>query len=143
MNVRIDQVTWGQRQRELLAIRHAVFVHEQGVPLKLEHDEHDRHALHLLASTPAGQAVGTARMLADGRIGRMAVLPAWRRQGIGGRMLLQLVDIARGRDMQRVFLHAQCAAESFYQRFGFRAEGARFLEAGIEHQRMRLDLGLD
>ena len=143
MKLLIDQVTWQQHRRDLLAIRHAVFVHEQGVPWAMEHDEHDRRALHLLASTGTGQPVGTARMLPDGRIGRMAVLPAWRRQGVGSRMLLELIDIARTRDMRMVFLNAQCEAESFYRQFDFRAEGARFLEAGIEHQRMRLDLGLN
>jgi predicted GNAT family N-acyltransferase len=33
-------------------------------------------------------------------------------------------------------LHAQTHALGFYERYGFRAEGAEFIEAGIPHFRM-------
>ena len=63
----------------LSAIRRAVFIIEQQVPEALEWDDDDAAATHLLAIDPAsGEAVGTARILPDGRIGRMAVLPSWR-----------------------------------------------------------------
>jgi predicted GNAT family N-acyltransferase len=54
------------------AIREAVFIQEQGVPAELEWDGSDAQATHLLAIEPGGQAVGTARLLPDGRLGRMA-----------------------------------------------------------------------
>jgi predicted GNAT family N-acyltransferase len=39
--------------------------------------------------------------------------------------------------MTQVVLNAQTHALGFYQRHGFVAEGGVFLDAGIEHRRMR------
>lgn len=138
MEVAIDSIDWDAGQAELLAVRYAVFVDEQGVPKELEHDEHDHRALHLIARAADGTAVGTARMLPDGHIGRMAVLPAWRRQGVGSALLSELIRIAGDRGIHGLFLNAQCEADSFYRRFGFVAEGEVFLDAGITHRRMIL-----
>jgi len=138
MEFAIDSIDWDPGQAELLSIRYAVFVDEQGVPKELEQDEHDHRALHLIARTADGRPVGTARMLRDGHIGRMAVLPAWRRHGIGSALLRALIRIAGDRGVRGPFLNAQCEAESFYRRFGFVAEGEVFLDAGIKHRRMIL-----
>jgi predicted GNAT family N-acyltransferase len=108
------------------------------VPEALERDEHDADAIHLLASDDAGRAIATARLLRDGHIGRMAVLPDMRNRGIGSRLLTRLLDLAAERDMATVFLHAQCQAEPFYARLGFTAEGEVFKDAGIDHRYMRL-----
>jgi predicted GNAT family N-acyltransferase len=141
LKVLITPADWGRRQQELLRIRFAVFVDEQGVPPELEHDEHDHHALHLIAMAADGTPVATARMLPDGHIGRMAVLPTWRGQGIGTAMLRDLIALAAERGIGHLFLNAQCEAESFYRRLGFQAEGGIFQDAGIDHRRMTLQLG--
>lgn len=138
----IQIVDWHSASTQLMAVRVAVFVEEQGVPPELEQDEHDAGALHLLATTADGRAVGTARMLADGHIGRVAVLPRWRRRGLGTRLLKRLVDLARDRGLDGVFLHAQCRAESFYRGLDFVAEGDVFDDAGIDHRCMRRPLHL-
>ena len=143
MNTVIRQVDWSTHGQALLAVRHAVFVEEQGVPIELEHDAHDADALHLLVSDPQGTPVATARMLADGHIGRLAVLPPWRGRGIGSRLLRELLGIAAARGHKEVFLHAQCEAESFYRRFGFQAQGEIFDDAGIDHRKMVIHLGID
>ena len=140
MEWQIEQVDWQAHREELLRIRYRVFVDEQGVPAELEHDEHDSGAMHLLARTAGKIPVATARMLGDGHIGRMAVLPAWRRHGIGSALLRKLIGIAHHRGMSQVHLHAQCHAESFYRRLGFVAEGEVFPDAGIDHRRMNLRL---
>ncbi len=134
---------WEEWHTDLLRIRYRVFVDEQGVPQELEHDTHDPTALHLLAWSADQEAVATARLLTDGQIGRLAVLPAWRRQGIGGALLSELIRIAGARGRGSVFLHAQYAAESFYRRFGFVTAGEVFEEAGIQHRRMQLSLAAD
>ena len=117
-------------------IRERVFIQEQQVPVELEWDNADQDALHLIAVAENGERVGTARMLANGHIGRMAILQKWRGQGAGSALLATLLNIARERKLPRVFLHAQCSALAFYSRFGFRAEGEPFMDAGIPHQAM-------
>lgn len=127
---------WGFARAQAAPIREAVFVHEQGVPVEMEWDEFDSVSTHAIAWQGQGSqrfAVGTARLLPDGHIGRMAVLKAHRGQGIGAAMLKALLAAAAEKGMPRVVLHAQCHAEAFYRRFGFEAEGETFLEAGILH----------
>ena len=127
---------WPTEQSALLTIRIAVFVEEQGVPLDLEHDEHDALATHLLAADEHGERIGTAHLLSSGHIGRIAVLAAHRGRGIGSALLLELLRLAHQRGLREVFLNAQCSAESFYERHGFVREGEIFVDAGIDHVRM-------
>ncbi|MGB5734344.1 MAG: GNAT family N-acetyltransferase [Thiohalocapsa sp.] len=139
----IRRANWEQDQEALRNLRQAVFVREQGVPEALEWDGRDDDSLHLIAEAGDGMAVGTARMLTSGQIGRMAVLPEWRDRGIGTRLLAELLRIAHAEDCPARFLNAQIGAMPFYERLGFKAVGDGFDEAGIAHQRMELaDAGL-
>jgi predicted GNAT family N-acyltransferase len=108
------------------------------VPQDLEWDGRDTQAVHLLAQMPGGEAVGTARLLDDGRLGRMAVLPEYRGLGIGSALVQRALSLASERGVGRVFLHAQVGVVSFYRRFGFEPVGDVFEEAGIAHQTMQL-----
>lgn len=121
-------------------VREKVFIEEQKVPRELEWDEWDERSDHALACDPGGNPIGTARLLPEGRIGRMAVLKEWRQKGVGGALLLALLERARGRSMTRSVLHAQTQAAGFYRRFGFSERGEEFLEAGIPHVEMTLEL---
>ncbi len=144
MNIRIECMDWERACDAATAIRTAVFVDEQGVPAELEIDADDPLSLHALAYVDApmkGQrvtsAVATARLLADGHIGRMAVLPACRGQGIGRALLERLITAARDRGMDAIVLNAQIQAMGFYTRCGFVIDSSEFMEAGIAHRRMR------
>lgn len=133
---RVVPVSWAARRRTLAAIRHRVFVAGQGVPHGLELDGRDRRARHVLALGAGGRPVGCGRILADGHIGRLAVLPAWRGRGVGAALLAALLAEARRRGLGRVFLHAQVEALPFYAAHGFTASGPVFLDAGIPHRYM-------
>jgi predicted GNAT family N-acyltransferase len=133
---RVAIVPWRARKAVLAGIRHRVFVAEQGVPPGLELDRRDRRARHALALGPGGRPVGCGRLLADGHIGRLAVLPPWRGRGVGTALLRALEGAARRRGLARVFLHAQVAALGFYARHGYTAAGPEFLDAGIPHRYM-------
>ena len=130
-------VDWRVAGATLIALRTEVFVHEQGVPAHLEQDGLDVNCAHALACDAAGEAIGTGRLMPDGRIGRMAVRSAWRGRGVGGEILAALVAEARRRGMPEVYLHAQRHARDFYARQGFEDEGEPFDEAGIAHIGMR------
>ena len=125
------------------AVRLRVFVQEQGVPETEEYDELDAVADHAIALAD-GAAVATGRLIDEepgvARIGRMAVDRAWRRRGIGGRVLAYLEVEARSTGCRESVLHAQRYVEGFYARHGYRPEGAPFDEAGIEHITMRKTL---
>lgn len=138
---RIETVTdYAAALPELRAVRETVFVQEQQVPLALEWDALDPQCRHVLARDAHGQAVGTARLTPERKIGRMAVLHEWRNAGVGAALLQALLRVARSDGWREVSLHAQASAIDFYLRHGFEPIGARFMEAGIEHQSMRLVL---
>jgi len=130
---RVDTGDWQALMARARPLRFEVFVREQGVPQDLEWDAHDAESLHALVQDAAGKAIGTGRLLADGHIGRIAVLPEWRRQGVGTALLRRLMEAAAAAGMRRLALNAQTRAVPFYARYGFAAEGREFLEAGIPH----------
>jgi predicted GNAT family N-acyltransferase len=136
----IRVLSWEDALALARPVREEVFVVEQGVPRELEWDEWDAQSDHAVAVSGRGETVGTARLLPDGRIGRMAVLGPWRGTGVGAALLLTLLERARQLGMERITLHAQTHAAGFYRRFGFRARGEEFFEAGIPHLEMTLDL---
>ena len=127
---------WERDWPALRALRHQVFVVEQRVPEAIEWDGSDAGCRHALAEDRDGRAIGCGRLLPDGHIGRMAVLPPWRGRGAGSAILEQLIRLARDDGHSRVVLNAQTQAMPFYARCGFARCGAEFEEAGIAHVAM-------
>ena len=136
----VQIVSWEEAGTALRAVRTAVFIREQQVPEELEWDQFDVVSVHVLAVNNAGQLVGTARLLPDGHIGRMAVLKEWRGQGLGSALLTTLLQVLIRRGQFEVQLHAQTSAIPFYKKFGFQIVGEEFMEAGIPHVKMMLSL---
>ena len=142
--LRVQTGHWSRFGEAASAIRQEVFVQEQQIPAELELDAADASAWHAVACNRLGHAVGTGRLLQEsagvGRIGRMAVRRALRGSGVGRALLNALVEAARARGDHEVCLHSQASAVAFYRRAGFEPVGPVFVEAGIEHQTMRLGL---
>ena len=124
-HIRIEPVFWADHQGTLRELRERVFIQEQGVPAELEWDCHDETALHWLI-TQDEKPIGCARIVIDPRqigvakLGRVAILPGFRRQGAGSHLLQGLVDQAperifrHGYHCQQLQADVQCSAASFY-----------------------------
>lgn len=137
--IRIDCSSWLINGEWASSIRRSVFVQEQGIDESEEWDEYDSVSTHVLAWL-GDKPVGTARLLPEGKIGRMAVLPEFRSQGIGSAMLLALLAVAKEKNLPQVRLSAQQQAMEFYSRHGFAPCGDSHMEVGIPHQWMVRDL---
>ncbi|WPC75498.1 GNAT family N-acetyltransferase [Vibrio porteresiae] len=124
---------------QIRAIRDEVFIQEQGIDPTLEFDGCDADALHALI-TIDGQPVATGRLLNDGHIGRIAVLAAYRGQGVGAQVVRSLIKEAELQGYARVYLGAQVHAVDFYRKLGFVSFGDEFVEAGIPHLAMEKNL---
>jgi predicted GNAT family N-acyltransferase len=125
-------------RRAAFALRHEVFVVEQGVPVAEEVDDLDAGALHLVA-VDAGRVVATCRLVADGdtaRLGRLAVAPAARGRGLASRLIAESEARAAELGARRIALAAQTGALGLYERLGYAPYGERFMDAGIEHLMM-------
>lgn len=142
--VQLHLGSWHDLQKLASPLRTEVFVDEQKVPAEMEWDEADHTALHAVAVNRMGMALATGRLLVHApgvaRIGRMAVKKPMRGSDLGARVLQALMDAARARGDRQVVLHAQCSADGFYKRAGFKPHGAVFEEAGIAHIEMVRDL---
>ncbi|HWO94520.1 MAG TPA: GNAT family N-acetyltransferase [Dehalococcoidia bacterium] len=149
--ISVERVTTAAQMQEALEVRRRVFIEEQGVPEEEEIDPHDgdpaivRSAVHVLASLD-GRVVGTGRLLLDydrgenAHIGRVAVLRETRGVGVGRALMHALQDEARRRGFRGITLAAQLHAIPFYERLGYGPRGDVFLDAGIEHRWMDLEL---
>lgn len=139
--VKIISVDWASCHERLSLIRRRVFIDEQQVPEDMEWDEHDPVSVHFLvidSRRVKHTDIACARLAPSGKIGRMAVLKPWRRQGIGFRLLEYVVAHARKQGLSGVYLHAQVSAIGLYQKAGFSMSGDEFDEAGIAHRQMHL-----
>ncbi len=136
----VSLVRWHDGEPLLKSVREVVFIREQGVPEELEWDELDEGCRHALALSHQGDAIGSGRMLANGHIGRIAVLPHWRKQKVGTAIMEAFLEYAVAHEYKQVDVDAQTHAMRFYRSFDFVEEGEEFLDAGLPHIKMRLKL---
>lgn len=122
------------------AIRNAVFVQEQGIPLHLELDSYDPEALHIILFSEK-QCIGSVRVCFpskdQAKIGRLAVLKECR--GLkGGKILMEAVDdLCISKGIKSAILHAQVQVVGFYGKLGYSVLGDEaFEEDGVMHRLM-------
>lgn len=131
---------WGSSQAQLSFVRKQVFIIEQGIDERDEWDDEDQEAVHFMAFGTTAVPMGVCRLLENGQIGRLAVLPAYRRQGYASLLLKKAIQVAREMQLKQVFLHAQVDSQTFYEKQGFTTDGKQFLEAGLLHVMMSREI---
>lgn len=137
----ITRTTWTEAQSTIEDIRTKVFIQEQNISESDEWDEHDQSADYFIAYLD-GTAIGLARLirLAGGaKIGRVATLKHFRRQGIATALIDAIINqqcLIQNEDFE-LTLGSQLTAQSLYQSLGFKQYGEIFLDAGIEHINMK------
>jgi len=136
----IRSASWQADRARLEFVRRQVFIIEQNIPESEEWDNADENSSHVLAFSEKRDVVGTGRLEPTGKIARLAVLGEYRGQGVGSAMLIRLVEEARQRGFDQVYLHAQTHALSFYKKFGFVSDEEIFSEGGVPHVLARLNL---
>lgn len=123
-------------------IRERVFIKEQGIDPRIEMDEIDEIAMHVLVYQD-DIPVATGRIYYDYPtdqylIGRVAVLPEYRGRKYGDLAVRKLIDYGFRHGAKEIRLHSQKAAIDFYKKIGFEPIGSVYEEAGIAHQTMRI-----
>ena len=138
-NFHVIQVSWATHAALLKAVREPVFIVEQEVDPEFEWDDIDAVAIHLLAHVD-NQPVGCARIIKHQKIGRMAVLKAWRGFGVGSALLREAIAICQAYGSKTINLTAQTHAISFYKQAGFIEISGVYQDANIPHVDMQLCL---
>ena len=137
--VQVALLKWEEAEPIAAPIRFAIFVEQrQGGGIEL--DELDKDSVHAVAYDDEHKAIGTARLLPSGQVGRMAVVKEWRRRGVGAALLQGLTEEARKRGYKSLAISAPLQAAEFYRSQGFVAEGKVQQVDGALEQAMRKPL---
>lgn len=121
------------------AIREEVFVKEQG--FQHEFDEHDPKSWHLVLYLD-GHPIATGRIFEVDpetyRIGRIAVLKAYRGMSVGTYVVKFLCNKIISLGARKAVLRAQLDKQGFYKKIGFRPDpnGEIVLDEGVPHIEM-------
>ena len=124
-----------------MALRRAVFVHEQKVPAEEEFDAYDLTATHVVAILD-GDVVGALRILflpEHAKFGRVVVSATARGRGIATRLMRYAMALASDRGETRFYLTAQTDKLALYEKLGFVAFGDEFQDGGMPHLAMKND----
>lgn len=130
---------------DLLKLREDVFMWEENI-MYPDLDNVDKVAVHAFATIREGGkdiAASYARVYQDDteghvKIGRVVTAKPLRGQGLAQQVMKKCIDVAR-HDFaaSEVWLDAQLHAVSFYEQLGFTVASTPFIEAGIEHVKMK------
>ncbi|MDS7928750.1 GNAT family N-acetyltransferase [Acinetobacter sp. V102_4] len=130
---------WKQLEKDAKLIREQVFIQEQGIAPEDEWDDLDAMVLHFIVYDRE-QPIATARLLPQHSVGRVAVLMPYRKQGIGKILMQHIIDYARQQNLPYLKLSAQTYVTAFYEALGFVVQGEEYLDCGIPHIDMTLEL---
>ncbi|WP_336949452.1 GNAT family N-acetyltransferase [Acinetobacter junii] len=134
---RVQSGHWDKLEQDAKFIRKQVFIIEQNIPEEEEWDDQDMISDHFVVYDQ-DQPIATARLLQNNSVGRVAVLKAYRGQGIGRMIMLEIIRQAHQQDRTFLQLSSQVHAISFYEKLGFSIQGDAYDECGIPHIKMQL-----
>lgn len=126
------------------SVRTTVFVNEQKFSAETETDDIDHIAHHAVlydGETPVATGrVFPGKQAGSYVAGRIAVLAAYRKSGLGSRIMDELENLAKQQGAHEVTLGAQCQAQPFYAKIGYIAYGDIYMDEHCEHKHMRKQL---
>lgn len=71
---------------------------------------------------------------------QMAVDTNYQKKGIGKQILDEVITFAKKSNIKEITCHSRQYAVPFYEKLGFRKYGKNFIEVGIPHNYMKLNL---
>jgi len=140
-HITLKPTTWAADENALRDIRTRVFMREQQVSAEDEWDSQDETATHFVVLNRTDEAIGCARLLLEDsqgspvfHIGRVAILSAYRSQGIGTELMRYILAHCKNANPHAaIYLYAQTTRQHFYEQLHFITQGEEFMDAGIPH----------
>lgn len=135
-NLIVKKVDTSQELKDAQEVRRQVFTEEQGIKRERDINGLDQNSDHVIAydnDIPIGTARIRYKIGIQAKLERIAVLKPYRGQGIGKRIIAASIGLAKTKGALEVILDSQQSAAGFYEKLGFRQEGAPFEEVGIPH----------
>ncbi len=114
-----------------------------GMDRGTEKDKYDDRAFHVVAVCH-DKVIGSARLreLSEelGSIAYVSVLPEFQNQGIGTKLIQELIEAGRKKNLKRLRLMTRINALGFYKKLGFSETGKPFVYLDIPHIFMGFNL---
>lgn len=127
-----------------LALRESVLREPLGRALDADDLEGESEQWHFVLFDKRGEVAATLSVRVTGKkhckFRQMAVLDAYRGQGLGGMILAKVEQVMHKKGFETIELHARVSAQGFYKKNGYTAFGDVFDEVGIAHIRMKKEL---
>jgi predicted GNAT family N-acyltransferase len=124
----VDKVDWQSEKSQLQHIRERVFVYELHIPKRIEFDNLDALAQHILVTDNMHSPVATGRLCNDGLIGNRNVYKS---------LLNFIVKLAAEQGIEAISINCILNEVERFKNNGFIVQGHVFMEAGIPRQRMQ------
>jgi len=127
-----------------VAIREKLFFNNLENSADLINDDFEQKGIHLV-SLKGGEFVGTGRLNIENKIGtisQMAIKSNYQKQGVGAKILKELIRYSKKQELFKIKLSARETALAFYKKFGFVIVGDKYpsQKTGIIHQQMELKI---
>ncbi|GAA4467744.1 GNAT family N-acetyltransferase [Nibrella saemangeumensis] len=122
-------------------LRHRVLWPDK--PLAYVRVEDDARGYHYGAFDGSELVAVISLFVKDGvaRFRKFATHPDYQRQGIGSRLLEQVIEEARAQGAHTLWCDARQEAADFYRKFGMETTGAPFYKGSVVYHRMQRSLG--
>ena len=131
--------------KDAMSVRNTVFLQEQNFKSFAGRDVYDDTAWFVNVYDSDGFVVATSRMIYpecenERLLGKIAVLPQYRKFGFGRQMLDILSCIAADEKVSTLFVNAQISAKGFYESLGFKAFGDSYNEEDVPLIQMKKEI---
>ena len=132
-----------EKMKVVLLLREEIFVKGQNVPLERDVDGDDDKCNHVLMYYNS-EPIGVMRLYSLGndkmKLQRVGVLSKYRGLKLGEKMMKFVLDELIKSGVKAFILGSQCTVIGFYEKLGFKVYGDVYIDAGIEHKDMILEL---
>ena len=138
LNIDKDNLYY-QQEREL---RKEVLVRPLGLPENISEID-DNNAYHFVVIEDE-KVIGCTILVRIGagelKLRQMAVDPSFQKQGVGKLIIEGVIDFSKKKGYSAIICDARQSAIDFYVKNGFIKEGEEFIQVGIPHYQMKIQL---
>lgn len=129
---------------EAVLIRKNLFFDGMKNNLDLINDEFESKGIHLICLND-DEVIGTGRLNVENEISiisQMAIKTTYQKQGVGAKILNELIKLSKENKILKIQLSARETAINFYEKYNFIAFGDKYpsKKTGIIHQKMELKI---
>lgn len=130
--------------KEAVEIREQLFFKNMENSLDLINDDFESEGIHLVCLNE-DKVIGTGRLNIEkeiSMISQMAIKSSYQKQGIGAKILKELIRFSIEKGISKIELSARETAIAFYKKFNFEPMGDKYPseKTGIIHQSMALKI---